>query len=257
MKHAPLYRAGVYLFLSLCGMLLGGYFPAPYAELIHLLFVLFALLCEHLVQRLTSSDTQKHTARAKKDFSAFLLFPAFFALTLGANLLFAKLTLLFGGEVPVITPSIPLFLGAVLLAPFAEELLFRHLLFSLFSPYGGMRAILFSAVLFALAHGNFYQMPYALLAGILLGIAAMAGRSLLFPLLFHLLYNFCAFWGNADANLLLLCIFAVLSIPTLLLFLRRRTLIFGARKEKPCLREGAILLVYGGVMLCFALSRLL
>ena len=251
MRRSPLLRAGAYLFISLCGMIAGGYFSSPYAELIHLACVLFILFAESRLREERDTVTV-----VKSSHAAILLFPPFFALTLGTNLAFANLTLLLGGEVPTVTPSLPLFLGAVLLAPVAEELLFRHILISIFSPFGKGKAILLSALFFALAHGNFFQMPYAFVAGCLLGLTATVGKNVLYPVLFHVLYNLAAFLGNADTNLVLLLSFGILSLPAICL-LFRHPLPKSTSSQKLPLREGTLLLLYGGVMLLFSVFRLL
>lgn len=251
MKSSPLLRAGGYLFCSLCGMIVGGYLPTPFAELLHLLFVFFCVFVESRLSKIQKTTTFSLQNKAK----TFLLFPIFFAATLGANLLSAKITLLLGGNVPTVTPSLPLFVGAVLLAPLAEELLFRHLLISLFSPYGKTKAVLLSALFFALAHGNFFQMPYAFIAGCLLCAAAIVGNSVLFPVLFHLLYNLAAFFGNAQANLILLIIFGVLSLPAAY-FLCRKMPRRQPGKQLPR-AEISLLLLFGAVMLVFSVFRLL
>lgn len=65
--------------------------------------------------------------------------------------------------------TVSMFLYASLLAPVAEELLFRGLILRTLQPYGRKFAILGSAVLFGLFHGNLLQTPYAFLMGLLLG----------------------------------------------------------------------------------------
>ena len=62
-----------------------------------------------------------------------------------------------------------MFLYASLLAPIAEELLFRGLVLRTLRPYGRKIAIFGSAFLFGLFHGNLLQTPYAFLMGLVLG----------------------------------------------------------------------------------------
>ncbi len=62
-----------------------------------------------------------------------------------------------------------MFLYTAILAPFAEEILFRGYVLRALRPYGKRFAIFASAVLFGLFHGNLMQTPYAILMGLLLG----------------------------------------------------------------------------------------
>lgn len=66
-----------------------------------------------------------------------------------------------------------MFLYASLLAPIAEELLFRGYILRTLRPYGKKFAVFGSAFLFGLFHGNLLQTPYAFLMGLLLGWVAV------------------------------------------------------------------------------------
>lgn len=65
--------------------------------------------------------------------------------------------------------TVSMFLYAALLAPVAEEILFRGYILRTLRPYGKRFAILGSAFLFGLFHGNLMQAPYAFLVGLILG----------------------------------------------------------------------------------------
>ena len=65
-----------------------------------------------------------------------------------------------------------LFFYSSILAPITEELLFRGFLQGRLRPFGRKFAVLGSAVLFALFHGNLMQAPYAFAAGLVLGYTA-------------------------------------------------------------------------------------
>lgn len=67
------------------------------------------------------------------------------------------------------TESFSMFLYATILAPFAEELIFRGVILRSLRPYGKRFAIVGSAVLFGVFHGNLLQTPYAFLVGLVLG----------------------------------------------------------------------------------------
>lgn len=68
--------------------------------------------------------------------------------------------------------SISMLLYGGLVAPVTEEILFRGLVQSTFRPYGKRFAILASAFLFGMFHGNLVQTPYALAMGLVLGYVA-------------------------------------------------------------------------------------
>ncbi len=95
----------------------------------------------------------------------------------------------------------------ILLAPFAEELIFRGLILKFarkslekendkkeadkkeINKKAQMIAIIIQAVLFALYHGNLIQMCYALIFGIMFGIIAVKFNSLIPSTLTHMIVN--------------------------------------------------------------------
>lgn len=222
MAKDPTLRAVAYLFLFFFALLLGGFLSPPLSELVHLLFVLLVLGIEFFVFR-TGKAPLFFTR--KKDLRALWLFPAFALATLLLTLLSARLTVAAGGTVPAVVPSTVVFLGGVLLTPVTEELLFRGVVFSLLLPCGRGRAILLSAILFALTHGSFFQFPYALAAGAFLSVAMLWGGSLLFPLAFHLFYNLLSFFSAQIPTAWLIGALGVLtlfSLPVLIEAVRTR-----------------------------------
>ena len=72
-----------------------------------------------------------------------------------------------------------------LLPAVLEELLFRYAILSLLRAADERHAVWMCALLFAMLHGNLYQIPYAFVGGLFLSLAAIRGGSVLFPLLFH------------------------------------------------------------------------
>ena len=85
--------------------------------------------------------------------------------------------------------SVSMFLYASLFAPVFEEILFRGLILRNMMPYGKKIAILGSAFLFGIFHGNLLQSPYAFACGLVLGYTA-AEYSLGWAVLLHFLNNF-------------------------------------------------------------------
>lgn len=100
---------------------------------------------------------------------------------------------LLGGEIPV------QILGLGVLVPIAEELIFRALI------YGRMKrllpvkqAVVLSALLFAVYHGNLIQMIFAFPMALALAAIYERGKLFVFPVLFHsganltaIILNFC------------------------------------------------------------------
>lgn len=75
-------------------------------------------------------------------------------------------------------------------AAVSEELLFRGVILTGFRPLGRGGAILLSSLLFTVMHG--LLLPNYFVAGIVLGLAAMATRSILIPISIHLVHNVAA-----------------------------------------------------------------
>lgn len=92
---------------------------------------------------------------------------------------------------PAVAP-LPLLLfllqSAVLPALF-EEFAFRGVILQSLRRYGDWFAIVTSAVLFGLVHGNMLQMPFAILAGIALGYCCVVSGSLWLSVAIHFLNN--------------------------------------------------------------------
>lgn len=87
--------------------------------------------------------------------------------------------------------SISMFLYACILAPVVEELLFRGAVLKTFAPFGKKFAMVASALLFGLFHGNIVQIPYAALVGLVLSYVSVE-YGLGWCILLHFLNN-CVF----------------------------------------------------------------
>ena len=84
--------------------------------------------------------------------------------------------------------GLSMYLYVCLLAPIAEELLFRGLVLRTLLPYGKRFAILLSALLFGVFHGNVVQIPYAILAGLVFGYTATE-HSIGWAMVMHMFNN--------------------------------------------------------------------
>lgn len=86
-------------------------------------------------------------------------------------------------------PAWLIVLVGCLLAPAAEELLFRREILRRLRPYGEKFAVLSSALLFALAHANLFQFLYAFVAGVCFAYVALRTDSILQSFLLHAMFN--------------------------------------------------------------------
>jgi len=131
-----------------------------------------------------------------KDFCALLCVfisgqALFQVLVIGLEMVFNQ----FGGSVMDFVSSatgvedtVSMFLYACLFAPVGEEILFRGLILRTMEPYGKKFAILVSAILFGVFHGNLVQTPYAFAVGLVLGYTAVE-YSIVWAMLLHMINN--------------------------------------------------------------------
>lgn len=88
----------------------------------------------------------------------------------------------------------------VILAPLLEEFIFRKQILDRCAVYGEKLALLFSALVFALAHGNLFQFFYAFGLGLLFGYVYLRTKQLRYSVIMHVTVNFI---GSALAPFLL------------------------------------------------------
>ena len=93
-----------------------------------------------------------------------------------------------GIEISEIVRSPGMILYVAVVAPVVEELLFRGAVLRSFQPFGKRFAIVFSALLFGLFHGNLIQIPFAFLTGLVLGYTAVE-YSIVWAMLLHFINN--------------------------------------------------------------------
>lgn len=105
--------------------------------------------------------------------------------------------LLVGGIVSVIIPSSPddvaisvlAIVSHVLIAPIAEELLYRRAMLSALSFWGAVPAVVLSSLLFAVQHGSTAQMIYAFLCGAAFALITLKTKNVLPAVAVHILNN--------------------------------------------------------------------
>ena len=142
----------------------------------------------------------------------FLLFLPFFVgfivlLSLGANAVGEKLG--YGGAYDFGDNVWLCLLTSALLPAVIEELFCRYVFLPRLTVYSRMGGILASALFFAFLHGNFVQIPYAFLAGFVLGSLAVVCKSIFPCIIFHFVNN---------AASILLHFYEDTLLPTILLY---------------------------------------
>ncbi len=141
-----------------------------------------------------------------------------------------------GGEVEELilgSSGVVLFLSVGVLAPILEELFFRKFLIDRTRRFGEKTAIVFSAVMFGLFHGNVTQFFYAAGLGALLAYVYLKSGSIMTAILLHAFFNVFAgllpayLMTNANETLYMVyvvvyimlivlgCIFALPALPDL------------------------------------------
>lgn len=144
------------------------------------------------------------TQYENKSYYPLIFIPAMFAFAMwGSNITTCInyiLQLLFGaGEIQnvmeAIAPSsfsagVVTLIFTAFVAPIFEEIIYRHLLLRSLKPIGDAPAIIISALVFGLAHGNFDQFAYAFLSGIIFGLMAVRYDTIIPGMVLHLINNF-------------------------------------------------------------------
>ncbi len=144
--------------------------------------------------------------------------------------------------------SFSMFLYASVLAPVWEEILFRGYVLRTLRPYGKRFAVLGSALLFGLFHGNLLQTPYAVLMGLVLGYLTVE-HSIHWAVLLHMFNNLVladlltrltAQWSETAFGMLNLILFGGGALVSLVILIRNRAEIRAYRKsewmDRRCIR---------------------
>jgi membrane protease YdiL (CAAX protease family) len=144
--------------------------------------------------------------------------------------------------------TVSMFLYASILAPVWEELLFRGYVLRALRPYGKRFAILGSALLFGLFHGNLLQTPYAVVMGLVFGYMTVE-YSIVWAILLHMFNNLVladllsrltAQWSEMAFGTLNLILFGGGALISLIILIRNRENIRAYRKsewmDRRCIR---------------------
>lgn len=128
-----------------------------------------------------------------------------------------------GGLINQLNPW-SLFFLTVVAAPLFEEFLFRKLLIDRVQQYGDVTAILLSATLFGLSHGNFYQFFYAFGLGVIFAYVYVNTGKLRYTIALHGIINFTGstvmtyLWKSSPFFLLSYLTFLLLAIILSIIF---------------------------------------
>lgn len=165
-------------------------------------------ICLAIISKVPVCAREKHSMTFGQFMTALVMcFGITYPLSLVGNLLNMLFGSFSGGAVnPVeaaVNSSSPLMtvIFAVVLGPILEELLFRGLIVGRMRRYGDRAAILFSATLFALYHGNFAQLFYAFGLGLFFGFIYARTGKLRYTMGLHMIINFI---GSVVSSFMLL-----------------------------------------------------
>ena len=87
---------------------------------------------------------------------------------------------------------------AGIIGPIFEELMFRKLFIDRLTPYGDAIAIFLPSLLFALIHGNLYQLFYAFFVGIMFSYIYLKTGKIIYSIVLHIFINlFCGVLPSA------------------------------------------------------------
>ncbi len=100
------------------------------------------------------------------------------------------------------TNIVVIILIVVIIGPIIEEIIYRKMILDRIRIYGENFAIVFSALIFAFAHGNFFQVFYSFGLGYLLGYLYIKTNNIKITIGYHIFVNFC---GTAIPMLLSYC----------------------------------------------------
>lgn len=225
-----MHARGNYLaLLLLCELALMLVASLPPIELVRRLFVVAALLLPTLLLRRAPAGTPRLrlVPQSPWAFLLLLLLPVFILAVLGTSLAWGALADLLGLTLEGAQPmsSLPLaLLFDALLPAVCEEIFCRGAVFAVLRPLGRRVAIPVSALVFALMHANAAQIPYALVAGILLGALYEVSGTILLPILFHFASNATSLFmmNGLPAGATALVLGVLLAIGLLFLFLLRK-----------------------------------
>jgi hypothetical protein len=118
------------------------------------------------------------------------------------------------------------FIQICILAPLCEEFIFRGVILHNLKQFGNAFAVVVSAILFSMLHGDLLQMPLALLVGLVFGVMVIKSGSIWLTVIMHAAVNTVSVavdwistsYGNSTANNLYFSISLIAIIASIAIF---------------------------------------
>ena len=156
----------------------------------------------------------------------------------------------FQTELPAtVSESVVFFIAVGIVAPAAEEFIYRKLILGSLKRFGAWKAVIVSSLLFAVGHGNYFQFLYAFLAGIVLGTLAVRTGGIRYTVVLHIINNIVesarAFIPSENAQSLITLIFLALGIASVIVLLINQK--FSLRQYRATLGSSAVFILQSPV----------
>ena len=196
-------------------MILNREYVLPYGQLLISFTLLFSyglpffIVARLGVKRIRKFDMPDY--RLKLNMEPYQVLLVVVLMTLAASTLISAITDLLPESdwfndymTQLVQPNVFAFLTVVVAAPILEEIFFRGVILEgLLKNYSPAKAIIWSAVIFGVAHMNMWQTTGAILSGLLLGWVYWKSNSIIPGMVIHFINNligYIAMINMADAN---------------------------------------------------------
>lgn len=236
-------------------------------------------LCSFLVKTIPDSDNNtKSKYSVKQVLVLFLISYSLMILTNILTLVLLYCVSLLKGTPPVNSPIASVvsnsnllgtFLFIGIFSPIVEEILFRKILLNKLKRYGDKVAIITTALLFGLFHGNFSQFFYAVVLGLIFAYITLKTGTIKYSITLHILINMMGSFvgslvlGNKTLTLIYATFILIFVISGFILLIKNRNKISLSKGatvlpkssifRTTCLNAGMILYFTFNIILMFYL----
>ena len=136
------------------------------------------------------------------------------------------------------SPFLLLLIGTGILVPILEELVFRYGLCGTLSRSNKIFALIASALIFGIVHGNIIQAVYASALGLIFGIVYLKTNNIWYPIALHMAVNSSSVIVAQFEAIWLYIVFAVIAAIGIILLVHKRPEIKQLfKKENVCIDE--------------------